>query len=56
MVGASSKRELNHLDVMLPLSNSPDAWRTAEPVTKITESIFPFAEDGIRPTEKEVIH
>ena len=54
MVGASSKRELKSRDTMLPLSNTPDAWQTAEPVTKISEPKYPFDENGVRPTIKEV--
>lgn len=56
MVGASSKREIGSHGMMLPLSDSPDAWRTADPVTKITETPCPFDENGKRPTEKEVRH
>ena len=54
MVGASSKKELNSRDTMLPLSDTPDAWQTAEPVTKISETKYPFDENGIRPSSKEV--
>ena len=54
MVGASSKRELDNGDAMLPLSDSPDAWKTAKPLTEIYETQCPFDKDGLRPTEKEV--
>ena len=56
MVGASSKRELKSRDLLLPLSDTPDAWQTAESVTKISETPYPFDENGIRPTSKEVRH
>ena len=51
MVGMSSKIELGQLDTMLPLNPSIDVWREAQPVTKITDSLYPF---GKRPTVNEV--
>ena len=54
MVGASSKMELNSWDILLPQSNRPNAWQTAKPITKISESTYPFAENKIRPTSGEV--
>ena len=70
MIGASSKKEFSSCDgllpssntpdtwqigdTLLPLSSTPDAWQTAEPITKISESIYPFDENRIRPSSKEV--
>ena len=55
MVGASSKREIDSSgNLLLPLADTPDAWMTAGPVTKITSTPCPFDENGRRPTEKEV--
>ncbi|XP_065899174.1 BAI1-associated protein 3-like [Dysidea avara] len=51
MVGMSSKIELGQLDTMLPLNPSIDVWREAQPVTKITDSLYPF---GKRPTVNEL--
>jgi len=54
MIGASSKKELKSCDGLLPVSNTPDAWQTAEPIKKISESIYPFDENRIRPSSGEV--
>ena len=54
MIGAISKKELDSWDALLPISNTPDAWQTAEPITKISESIYPFDENRIRPSSGEV--
>ena len=54
MVGVCSKKELDQLDTMLPLNPSTDVWREAQPVTKITDSVYPFDLDGKRPTVIEV--
>ena len=55
MIGTSSKKELDHRNTMLPLNNDfPDVWKTAGPVTKISESPFPFDDNGQRPTANEV--
>ena len=54
MVGASSKREIDRSNLLLPMADSHDAWMTASPVTKITSTPCPFDENGRRPTEKEV--
>ena len=54
MVGVSNKKELGQLDTLLPLNPSFDVWREALPVTKITESMYPFDDDGKRPTVNEV--
>ena len=56
MIGASSKKELNSCDALLPLSNTPNAWQTAKPITKISESIYPFDKNKIRPSIKKVRH
>ena len=52
MVGASSMKELGHDNTMLLLSDTPDAWRAAGPVTKVSDMPYPF--DKSRPTAKEV--
>jgi len=39
---------------MLLLSKTADAWKTAGPVTKITDSPYPFNKNTSRPTAKEV--
>ena len=54
MVGVSSMKELGHHDTMLLLSNTTDAWRTAGPVTEITDTTYPFDKTRNRPTTKEV--
>ena len=56
MVGVTSVKELtfDHHDTMLLLSNTADAWKTAGPVTKITDSLYPFNKNKSRPTAKEV--
>ena len=56
MVGASSKREIDRRNLLLPLADTPDAWKTASPVTLITSTPCPFDQNGRRPTEKEVRH
>ena len=54
MVGVSNKKELGQLDTLLPLNPSSDVWREALPVTKITDSMYPFDDGGKRPTVDEV--
>ncbi|XP_065899176.1 BAI1-associated protein 3-like isoform X2 [Dysidea avara] len=54
MVGVCSKKQLGQLDTMLPLNPSTDVWREAQPVTKITDSLYPFGGDGKRPTVNEL--
>ena len=54
MIGVCSKKEYGQLDTMLPLNPSTDVWREAQPVTKITDSVYPFGDDGKRPTSDEV--
>jgi len=54
MVGVSNKKELGQLDTLLPLNPSSDVWREALPVTKITDSMYPFDDEGKRPTVNEV--
>ena len=54
MAGVCSKKQLGQLDTMLPLNPSTDVWREAQPVTKITDSLYPFGGDGKRPTVNEV--
>jgi len=54
MVGVCSKKELGQLNTMLPLNPSTDVWKEAHPVTKITDSVYPFDDDGQRPTPNEV--
>ena len=39
---------------MLPLNPHTDVWRETQPVTKITDSLYPFDIDGKRPTKDEV--
>ena len=50
------EKELDQLDTMLPLNPSTDVWREAQPVTKITDSVYPFNAKKTRPTENEVRH
>ena len=47
-------KELESHDTMLPMSRSPDAWKTAGPVTKIGDLPYPFDENGQRPKDSEV--
>ena len=54
MMGISSMKEFSYHAAMLLLSDDTDAWRTAEPVTKITDTTYPFTETRDRPTTKEV--
>jgi len=55
MAGLGNKKELGQLDTMLPLTPSTDMWREALPVTKITDSMYPFGDDNSkRPTVNEV--
>ena len=56
MVGGYSKKELSQLDTFLPLNPSSDVWREALPVTRITDSMYPFDDDGKRPTKAEVFN
>jgi len=58
MVGVSSKKELDKLEVdkLLPFSPSPNVWKKAQPVTKITDDVYPFNSEKTRPTENEVRH
>ncbi|XP_065899181.1 BAI1-associated protein 3-like isoform X3 [Dysidea avara] len=41
---------------MLPLNPHTDVWRETQPVTKITDSLYPFDIDGKRPTKDELDH
>ena len=52
MIGANNMRDIDHHVAMLLLNDSPDAWRTAGPITQITDTPYPF--DNKRPTAKEV--
>jgi len=55
MTGLGNRKELGHLDTMLPLNPSTDVWKEAQPVTKITDSMYPFGDDySKRPTINEV--
>ena len=54
MDGVCSKKELSQLDTMLPLNPSTDEWKEAQPVTKISDSMYPFSTDKKRPTINEV--
>jgi len=53
-IGMCSKKELGQLDTMLPLNPSTDMWRKAHPVTKNTDSMYPFSCDRKRPSINEV--
>ena len=56
MASMGCRKELGQLDTMLPLNRSTDVWREAQPVTKITDSLYPFGDDNDnkRPTVNEV--
>lgn len=53
MIGATSIKELDHHNTVLLLNNTTDAWRTAGPVTQITDSPYPF-DNRSRPSAQEV--
>ena len=50
----SSRKSVGRLKTLLPLNPSSDVWKEALPVTKITDSMYPFDDDGKRPTKVEV--
>ena len=54
IIGLKTTKELDHFDAMLPLDLSSNAWKEAEAVTRITESLYPFENDRKRPSAKQV--
>ena len=56
MVGVCYGKELDDLNNFLPLKSSTesDAWTQAQPVTRITDTVYPFNARKTRPTENEV--
>ena len=61
MVGVCNKKELDCLgDTLLSLHSSTDSdiyvWTQAQPVTKITDAVYPFNSKKTRPPENEVRH
>ena len=58
VVGVCSTQELDQLelDKLLPINLFPDVWKKAQPVTKITDAVYPFNTKKTRPIENEVRH
>ena len=61
MVGVCNKEELDRLgDTLLSLHSSTDSdiyvWTQAQPVTNITDTVYPFNAKKTRPSENEVRH
>ena len=58
IVGVCSKKEVDQLDTLLPVHSSTefDVWKQAQPVTQITDPVYPFNTRKSRPTENEVRH
>ena len=58
IVGVCNKKEVDQLDTLLPVHSSTesDVWKQAQPVTEITDAVYPFNTRKTRPTENEVRH
>jgi len=54
LIRTSSKKELDQLKTLLPVNPSTNMWREAQPVTEITDPVYPFGTDERRPTKEEV--